>query len=92
MNNFKEILFLFNAFIIIFTELLIYAIFRNKLLFIDRITKKLANINILYVKIFQAFALNNSLIDTEINNMLLKFTDNAPWTTRDIDYDTLFKL
>jgi len=92
MNNFKEILFLFNAFIIIFTELLIYAIFRNKLSFIDRITKKLANINILYVKIFQAFALNNSLIDNEINNMLLKFTDNAPWTNRDINFDTLFKL
>ena len=92
MNNFKEILFLFNAFIIIFTELLIYAFFRDKLSFIDRITKKLANINILYVKIFQAFALNNSLIDNEINNMLLKFTDNAPWTTRDIDFDTLFKL
>lgn len=92
MNNFKEILFLFNAFIIIFTELLVYAIFRNKLSFIDRTTKKLANINILYVKIFQAFALNNSLIDDQINNMLLKFTDNAPWTNRDIDYDTLFKL
>ena len=74
MNNFKEILFLFNAFIIIFTELLIYAFFRDKLSFIDRITKKLANINILYVKIFQAFALNNSLIDNEINNMLLKVT------------------
>ena len=73
MNKFKEILFLFNAFIIIFTELLIYTFFRNKLLFVDRITKKLANINILYVKIFQAFALNNSLIDNEINNMLLIF-------------------
>lgn len=92
MNNFKEIFFLFNACIIIFTELLIYAVFRNKLLFVDRITKKLANINILYVKIFQAFALNNSLIDDQINNMLLKFTDNAPWTNRDIDFDTLFKL
>jgi len=92
MNKYKELLFLFNAFIIIFTELLIYAFFKDKLSFIDRITKKLADINILYVKIFQAFALNNSLIDDKINNMLLKFTDNAPWTTRDIDFDTLFKL
>ena len=92
MNKFKEILFLFNVFAIIFIELLLFAIYRDKLLFVDRITKKLANINILYVKIFQAFALNNSLIDNEINNMLLKFTDNAPWTPIDIDYNTLFQL
>ena len=92
MNKLKEILFLFNVFAIIFIELLIFAVYRDKLLFIDRLTQRLAGINILYVKIFQAFALNNSLIDDKINNMLLKFTDNAPWTTRDIDYDTLFQL
>jgi len=53
---------------------------------------RLANVNILYVKVFQAFALNNSLIDENINNMLLKFTDNAPWTRDDIDVDTLNAL
>lgn len=92
MNKFKEILFLFNVFAIIFIELLIFAVYRDKLLFIDRLTQRLAGINILYVKIFQAFALNNSLIDDKINNMLLKFTDNAPWTNQDIDYDTLFNM
>jgi predicted unusual protein kinase regulating ubiquinone biosynthesis (AarF/ABC1/UbiB family) len=92
MNKFKEILFLFNAFAIIFVELILFAINRDKLCFIDRITQRLAKINILYVKIFQAFALNNSIIDEKINNMLLKFTDNAPWTNNDIDYNTLFKL
>jgi predicted unusual protein kinase regulating ubiquinone biosynthesis (AarF/ABC1/UbiB family) len=92
MNKFKEILFLFNVFAIIFIELLIFALYRDKLLFVDRLTQRLARINILYVKIFQAFALNNSLIDDKINNMLLKFTDNAPWTNQDIDYNTLFNL
>jgi predicted unusual protein kinase regulating ubiquinone biosynthesis (AarF/ABC1/UbiB family) len=92
MNKFKEILFLFNVFAIIFIELLIFAVYRDKLLFVDRLTQRLARINILYVKIFQAFALNNSLIDDKINNMLLKFTDNAPWTNQDIDYNTLFNL
>ena len=92
MNKFKEILFLFNVFAIIFVELLLFAVYRDKLLFVDRLTQQLAKINILYVKIFQAFALNNSIIDEKINNMLLKFTDNAPWTNQDIDYDTLFNL
>jgi predicted unusual protein kinase regulating ubiquinone biosynthesis (AarF/ABC1/UbiB family) len=39
----------------------------------------------LYVKIFQAIALNNCLIDDKINNELLKFTDNAPWNYSDIN-------
>jgi predicted unusual protein kinase regulating ubiquinone biosynthesis (AarF/ABC1/UbiB family) len=60
--------------------------------FIDRLTSKLASINILYVKIFQAFALNNKLIDEQLNNYLLKYTDNAPWSTSDIDDNTLYKL
>ena len=92
MNKLKEILFLFKAFFIIFSELLIYFFYNDKITFIDRLTRKLANINILYVKVFQAFALNNSLIDDKINNTLLKFTDNAPWTNDDIDYNILFKL
>ena len=92
MNKFKEFLFLFNVFSIIFVELLLFAVYGEKLLFVDRLTQRLAKINILYVKVFQAFALNNSLIDDKINNMLLKFTDNAPWTPIDIDYDTLFQL
>jgi predicted unusual protein kinase regulating ubiquinone biosynthesis (AarF/ABC1/UbiB family) len=92
MNKLKEILFLFKAFFIIFSELLIYTFYNDKITFIDRLTRKLASINILYVKVFQAFALNNSLIDDKINNTLLKFTDNAPWTNDDIDYNILFKL
>jgi ubiquinone biosynthesis protein len=49
-------------------------------------------VNILYVKIFQAIALNNCFIDDQINNTLMKFTDNAPWTRDDIDVDTLNSL
>ena len=92
MNYLREIGFLCNVFIIVFTELFIYFVFRDKLSFIDRLTQRLANINILYVKVFQAFALNNHLIDPQLNNMLLQFTDNAPWTNNDIDYKTLFQL
>jgi predicted unusual protein kinase regulating ubiquinone biosynthesis (AarF/ABC1/UbiB family) len=41
------------------------------------------------VKIFQAFALNNNIIDDKINNTLTRFVDNAPWTKKEIDYNTL---
>jgi predicted unusual protein kinase regulating ubiquinone biosynthesis (AarF/ABC1/UbiB family) len=57
-----------------------------------RFTKRLALINILYVKVFQSLALNNSIISEKMNNELLKFTDNAPFTKEDIDYDTLTDL
>lgn len=53
---------------------------------------RLASLNILYVKVFQAFALNNSLIDETINNKLLKFTDNAPWSYSDINLKDLSEV
>lgn len=89
---FKQICFLMNAFYIITSEVGIYFIYKNYSSFIDRITEKLASINILYVKVFQAFALNNSLIDDNTNNKLLKFTDNAPWNENDILYEELISL
>lgn len=68
---------------------MMYGIVRDYEQFIDRLTTKLASINILYVKIFQAFALNHSLIDDQINNRLLRFTNHAPWQFSDIDRDQL---
>ena len=88
----QNIYFLLNASWIILFELFLYGLFNNFDSFIDRLTHKLANINILYVKMFQAFALNNALIDDKTNNKLLKFTDNAPWTFEDVDPYTLIKL
>lgn len=88
----QNIYFLLNASWIILSELFLYGLFKNFDSFIDRITYKLADINILYVKMFQAFALNNCLIDDKTNNKLLKFTDNAPWSKKDLDIETLFKI
>ena len=92
IKTIQNLFFLLNASWIIFSELFLYGIFKNFDSCIDRLTHKLAAINILYVKMFQAFALNNSLIDDKTNNKLLKFTDNAPWCYKDLDHDTLFKL
>jgi len=91
-KNLKSILFLLNATFIFMTEMMIYAVFRDYSLFISRLSLRLASINILYVKVFQAFALNNSLIDDKTNNELLKFTDNAPWNYSDIDLMDLIEI
>jgi predicted unusual protein kinase regulating ubiquinone biosynthesis (AarF/ABC1/UbiB family) len=85
----KNILFLLNVGFIFGTEYLVYCVLNDYSLFVDRLTTKLASVNILYVKIFQAFALNNSLIDDTMNNKLLKFTDNAPWNYSDINLKDL---
>lgn len=92
VKNIKSIIFLVNALFIFGSELMIYSLFRDYSFFIDRLSMRLASINILYVKIFQAFALNNSLIDDKINNKLLKFTDNAPWNYSDIDLYELIEM
>ena len=92
MNEYKQILFLIEAFSIICAEAFMYFIFKDYSSFIERLTKKLSSINILYVKVFQAIALNNSLIDDKTNNQLLKFTDNAPWSVDDIRFEDLIEI
>ena len=88
----KNILFILNVGFIVGTEYLFYYMFNDYSFFIDRLTTRLASINILYVKIFQAFALNNSLIDHTINNKLIKFTDYAPWDSSDINLNDLTEV
>jgi predicted unusual protein kinase regulating ubiquinone biosynthesis (AarF/ABC1/UbiB family) len=83
------IIFLSSTCWILLSELFIYGLFKNYDLMVDNLTYRLAKINILYVKVFQAFALNNNLINDNMNNKLLKFTDNAPWDSSDIDYYNL---
>jgi predicted unusual protein kinase regulating ubiquinone biosynthesis (AarF/ABC1/UbiB family) len=92
LKIFKNILFVFNFIQIIGEELMIYAIFRDYSSFVDRVTMRLSYINILYVKLFQAFALNNSLIDEDTNRKLLEFTDKAPWDYSDIKLGCLVEI
>jgi predicted unusual protein kinase regulating ubiquinone biosynthesis (AarF/ABC1/UbiB family) len=84
--------FIINIFWIVIDELFLYTFLKNYETFINNITRRLAEKNILYVKIFQAFALTNNIIDKRIHNKLLKFTDNVPWTNEDIDKNTLVSL
>jgi predicted unusual protein kinase regulating ubiquinone biosynthesis (AarF/ABC1/UbiB family) len=59
---------------------------------IRALSHRLAEKNILYVKFFQAIAMNNNFIDENINSELLTFTDNVPYCKEDIDYLLLEKL
>ena len=91
-KNLKGILFLINVFFIFGKEYVIYLIYNDFSSFVERLALGLSSINILCVKIFQAFALNNSLIDEKTNNKLLQFTDNAPWTFDDINLSELIEI
>jgi predicted unusual protein kinase regulating ubiquinone biosynthesis (AarF/ABC1/UbiB family) len=88
----EQIFFLFNFIGILLVESLKFCIFNNYNQFIKGITYKLSRINILFIKIFQAFALNNNLINNELNNELLKFTDNVPWNNFEVNLNTIFYL
>jgi len=84
LKIFKKLYFLLNTAFIFFSELCLYAVFNDYSKFIDNLTYRLSMVNMLYVKIFQAIALNNNIINDTINNKLLKFTDSVPWTYYDI--------
>ena len=92
MGYLKEFRFLFNVIFIVSSECAMYCIFRDYAKFIHGITHRLAQINILYVKVFQAIALNNNFIDDKLNKQLLRFTDNAPWTIKDINIPVLVDI
>jgi len=90
-SSFRGVILLIKFAWILFAETLKYIFWQhqNYEAFIVSITNKLIQINILYVKCFQAFALNNNIIDEKINNTLIRFVDNAPWTNNEIDYNML---
>jgi len=88
----KQIVFCIRLFYIIISESIVFFILNNKANYVFRLTTRLAKINMLYVKIFQALALNASFIDAEIDTKLVYFTDHAPFTTDEIDFKTLYEL
>ena len=66
-----------------------YFIDNNKSNNLKFITQRLSNINILYVKLFQGLSLNEQFFSDELNDELIKFTDHAPWTFKDLDLKTI---
>lgn len=89
MNYIKGFIFILNIIFVFASEFIVYIFKQDYTNFIDKLTLRLSSINMLCVKIFQAFALNNSLIDDKINEKLMQFTDNAPWDFSDINLQEL---
>jgi predicted unusual protein kinase regulating ubiquinone biosynthesis (AarF/ABC1/UbiB family) len=88
----EKIYFLSSTFCIFLFELAFSLFHQSQQKFIQRLALQLSKKNILYVKLFQAVALNKNLINDEINNELMKFTDSAPYDENDIDRELLFKV
>ena len=59
---------------------------------IKKISKKLEYENIVYVKIFQALCFDKDLLTNDEQDYLIKYTDNVPYKTNEIDYELLDKL
>ena len=64
----------------------------KRLELIKKISKKLEQENIVYVKIFQALCLDKDLLTSDEQIYLLKYTDNVPYEDCEIEYDLLDKL
>ena len=85
---FQQFFFLFQICSIFMVETIKYNLFGTNI--IKNIAYKLAKVNILCVKIFQAISLN---IDKSINDELIKYTDQVPYSFyKDIDFDTLIDI
>jgi len=89
ISNFKTIFLIISICNIFLKEYLYYLWHQNYYKVMYNIISKIANVNILYIKLFQAFALNNQFIDETVNNILVSYTDNVPYTSEDIDYETI---
>ena len=84
--------FLLNMTLVVIYESFLYIFFQDKFSFVSRLTNKLSRMNMLYVKIFQALALNISFVDETLDKYFTEFTDNAPYSSNDIDYLTLYNV
>jgi len=88
----KSLFFIGNMMTILITESISYLFWQDYKRTICRVTRRLAAENILYVKMFQAFALNKNLIDETINKEIIKYSDCVPYTFDDIDWETLYSI
>jgi len=56
------------------------------------VSKRLASKNMMYVKIFQAFATNRNIVSPELNQFFSEYTDNVKYTDDEYDINELKEL
>jgi predicted unusual protein kinase regulating ubiquinone biosynthesis (AarF/ABC1/UbiB family) len=59
---------------------------------IIEVSKRLAVKNMMYVKIFQAFATNRNIVSPELNQFFSEYTDNVKYTVDEYDINELKEL
>ena len=61
----------------------------ERLELVKSITYKLEDLNIVYVKIFQTLCLEKDILYNNEKDYLLKYTDNVPYKSEEVDYELL---
>ena len=56
------------------------------------VSKRLAGINMMYVKIFQAFATNKNIVSSELSQFFNDYTDNVEYTNDEYSDEDLIEL
>jgi predicted unusual protein kinase regulating ubiquinone biosynthesis (AarF/ABC1/UbiB family) len=90
---FRAVWFTASSAYICATEYLKYVIgWKSRNHAIINVSKRLASINMMYVKIFQAFATNRNIVSPELNDFFSKYTDNVNYTDDEYDINELKEL
>jgi predicted unusual protein kinase regulating ubiquinone biosynthesis (AarF/ABC1/UbiB family) len=75
------------------TEYMKYKVgWKSKTNAIIDVSKRLANINMMYVKIFQAFATNKNIVSPELNQFFSDYTDHVEYTHDEYDDQDLLEI
>ena len=61
----------------------------ERLILVKSITSRLEDLNIVYVKLFQSFCLEKNILYEDEKEYLLKYTDNVPYKSEEVDYELL---
>ena len=61
----------------------------ERLTLLKCITHKLEELNIVYVKVFQSLCLEKNILYDNEKHYLLKYTDNVPYKSEELDYELL---
>ena len=66
-----------------------YLIHNDRSVLVKTVAKKVENINIVYVKLFQAISNNSSILTCDEQNFLVSYTDQVRYTDEDVDLNSL---
>ena len=88
----QNIVFLFRILWIFMMEFIGYLILQDYDEMIEGILTRLSKLNILYVKVFQALSFSKELVSERLNNKMIKYTDQVPWTKEDLNHEMLDKV